>query len=71
MEDIALNEVLINLYDKQLLAPVLGDELFIKKLCLVDKSTETPRKDRVIKRPSLTEIVAETGKAFGISVEGV
>jgi chromosomal replication initiation ATPase DnaA len=25
----------------------------------------------MIKRPSLTEIVAETGKAFGISVEAV
>jgi len=71
MEDIVLNEALITFYAKQRLAPVLGDELFINKLCLSDESTETPRKDRVVKRPSLTEIVAETGKAFGISVEGV
>ena len=52
IEDIAL----INFYDKQRLAPVLGDELFINKLCLVDKSTETPRKDRVVNRSSLTEV---------------
>ena len=50
---------------------MLGDELFIKKHWLVDKSTETSRKDRVIKRPGLTDIVVETGKAFGITVEAV
>ena len=71
MKNIALNEVLINFYGKQRLAPVLGDELFINKLCLVDEATETPRKDKVKKGPSLTEIVVETGKAFSISVEEV
>lgn len=68
MEDNSLNDALINFYDKQRLAPVLGEKLFIHKLCL-DASTETPRKERVIKRPTLTEIVAETGKAFGLSDE--
>ena len=71
MKDIALDEALINFYDKERLAPILGDELFINTLDLVDKLTETSRKERVIKRSSLTRIVAETGKAFGISVEEI
>jgi chromosomal replication initiation ATPase DnaA len=71
MEDIALNEVLIHFYDNQRLAPVLGDELFVNSLSLVAKSAETPRKDSVVKRPSLTKIITETASAFGLSAEQV
>ena len=36
---------------------------------LLPISIETPRKDRVIKRPTLREIVSETEQVFGISTE--
>ena len=65
MEGEQRNEMLVEFYRKQRLAPVLGDESFINQLKLRQPSGEVPRTECIRQKPSIAHIINEVSHAFG------
>jgi len=60
---------LLEFYGKQRLQPVLGDDLFISKLELIQLPEETPRQERIIQRPAISRILPEVADVFDVQVD--
>ncbi len=52
-----LDKKLIKFYSQASASPILGEEAFINTLTLAQPSKEIPRKARLIKRPSILDII--------------
>ena len=61
----SLDNKLIKFYSQPSALSILGDEAFVSSLVFVKPSIEVPRLAKVIKRPSLVEIISEVALMFG------
>ncbi|KTD23522.1 chromosomal replication initiation protein [Legionella lansingensis] len=69
MNETELNNKIKVFYHKERKSPVLGSDLFISSLKVLNQSKEIPREDRLLNRPPILLIIKETAQEFSQSIE--